>query len=144
TRLLEEIGTKDRAEPVIREKLGRGERLMGFGHRVYKTRDPRAAALCEVAAKFGGEDPWLELAVHVEETAVRLLEEHKPGRGLHANVEFYAAAVMRAVGMPDDLFTPTFTAARAVGWTAHVLEQSADNRIYRPNSIYTGSMPADA
>ncbi|WP_019533273.1 citrate synthase/methylcitrate synthase [Paenibacillus ginsengihumi] len=140
-RLLEEIGTEDRAESYMRKLLERGERLMGFGHRVYKTLDPRAEALREVAAALAGSDPWLDLARHTEQTAIRLLAEYKPGRRLFTNVEFYAAAVMRAVQMPPELFTPTFTAARVVGWTAHVLEQSRNNRIFRPESVYVGPMP---
>ncbi|WP_426454439.1 citrate/2-methylcitrate synthase [Paenibacillus sp. S-38] len=141
-RLLDAIGAPDQAEPVLRAMLERGERLMGFGHRVYKTRDPRAEALRDVCAGLAGGDPWLDLAVHTERTAIRLLAEYKPGRELYTNVEFYAAAVMRAAGMPASLFTPTFTAARIVGWTAHVLEQAAGNRIYRPQSLYTGVMPS--
>ncbi|MCZ8521816.1 MULTISPECIES: citrate synthase/methylcitrate synthase [Paenibacillus] len=139
--LLDEIGTADRAEPVLRALLERGERLMGFGHRVYKTRDPRAEALREVCTGVAGGDPWLDLAGAAEQTAIRLLAEYKPGRRLYTNVEFYAAAVMRAVNMPSELFTPTFTAARIVGWTAHVLEQAQHNRIYRPQSRYTGVLP---
>jgi citrate synthase len=121
--------------------LENGEKLMGFGHRIYKTKDPRAEALKEVTRGLTAEDTWLDLAVHVEETAIRLLEEYKPGRKLYTNVEFYAAAVLRAVSMPNSLFTPTFTAARVAGWTAHVIEQSNDNRIYRPQSLYTGDKP---
>lgn len=141
--LLEEIGTKENAEPVLREMLARGEKIMGFGHRVYKTVDPRAEALREVTSSLAADDPWLDLAVATEQTAIRLLAEYKPGRRLYTNVEFYAAAVMRAVQMPAELFTPTFTAARMVGWTAHVLEQSGNNRIFRPQSLYTGSMPVE-
>lgn len=143
-RLLEDIGSKERAEAHMRGLLERGEKLMGFGHRIYKTRDPRAEALREVADGLAGEDPWLDLARHTERTAVRLLEEFKPGRRLYANVEFYAAALMRAVRMPAELFTPTFTAARAVGWTAHVLEQSRHNRIIRPQSVYSGPWPGES
>jgi citrate synthase len=139
--LLEEIGSKEHAEPCMRAILERGERLMGFGHRVYKTLDPRAEALRNVTAALAGEDPWLDLAQHAEQTAIRLLAEYKPNRKLFTNVEFYAAAVMRAVQMPPALFTPTFTAARIVGWTAHVLEQSQNNRIFRPQSTYIGPMP---
>ncbi|MBO9609522.1 MAG: citrate synthase/methylcitrate synthase [Paenibacillaceae bacterium] len=139
--LLEAIGAKERAEPVLRAMLERGGRLMGFGHRVYKTHDPRAEALREVVAGVAGDDPWLDLARHAEEAAIRLLAEYKPGRRLYTNVEFYAAAVMRAVAMPAELFTPTFSAARVVGWTAHVLEQAANNRIFRPQSVYVGPLP---
>ncbi|MBD2871120.1 citrate/2-methylcitrate synthase [Paenibacillus arenilitoris] len=141
-KLLEEIGSKDNAEPYMRSLLERGERLMGFGHRIYKTSDPRAEALREVTAGLAKDDPWLDLAQHAEREAIRLLEEYKPGRKLFTNVEFYAAAVMRAVRMPPVLFTPTFTAARVVGWTAHVLEQSQHNRIFRPQSVYIGPAPS--
>lgn len=135
------IGTKENAEPYLRALLERGERIMGFGHRVYKTRDPRAAALSEVARRVAGEDPWLDLATHVEDVAVRLLEEYKPGRKLYANVEFYASAVLRAVGLHRTLYTPTFTVARMAGWTAHALEQAEEDRIIRPESLYVGPMP---
>lgn len=138
------IGTKENAEPFLRALLMRGERIMGFGHRVYKTRDPRAVALSQVARRVSGEDQWLDLATHVEDVAVRLLAELKPGRNLYANVEFYAAAVLRAVGLDRTLYTPTFTVARMAGWTAHALEQAGEDRIIRPNSLYVGPMPEDA
>jgi citrate synthase len=139
--MLSEIGTKDNAEAWIRAKLSQGERLMGFGHRVYKTRDPRAMALREVTEKLTGEDPWFDFALHVENTAIKLLEEYKPGRRLYTNVEFYAAAVLRTVALPEQLFTATFTASRVAGWTAHLLEQVPVNRIFRPQSTYMGAMP---
>jgi len=141
TAMLEEIGTKANAEPWLRAKLEHGERLMGFGHRVYKTRDPRAEALRLVTSGLTGQDPWFDLAIHVEETAIRLLEEYKPGRRLYTNVEFFAASIMRAIQLPSELFTPTFTAARVVGWTSHLLEQASINRIFRPQSLYTGPQP---
>lgn len=141
TAMLNEIGTKEKAESWLRAKLEKGERLMGFGHRVYKTKDPRALALKEKAIEVGQDDPWLALALHVEETAIQLLEEYKPGRKLYTNVEFFAAAVMRAINMDEDLFTPTFTASRVVGWSAHVLEQAERNVIFRPESQYVGSLP---
>ncbi len=141
TQMIEAIGSKENAEPWLRNALEKGERLMGFGHRVYKTTDPRATALRVVASGLSKEDPWFDLATHVEEVALRLLKEYKPGRKLNTNVEFFAAAVMRAIGLPDQLFTPTFAVSRAVGWCAHVLEQASNNRIIRPQSIYTGRMP---
>ncbi|UFJ40882.1 citrate synthase/methylcitrate synthase [Brevibacillus humidisoli] len=141
TEMMEAIGTKENAEPWLRQALENGERLMGFGHRVYKTKDPRATALSVVASELSKDDPWFELATHVEQVGVKLLAEYKPGRQLNTNVEFYAAAVMRAVGLPDELFTPTFAVSRTVGWCAHVLEQAANNRIIRPESNYTGLMP---
>ncbi|WP_442602961.1 citrate synthase [Paenibacillus sp. KN14-4R] len=141
--MLGEIGTVENAEPWIRGVLENGGRLMGFGHRVYKTKDPRAEALREVTKQLEGEDPWLDFAIEVEEIAIGLLDEYKPGRKLYTNVEFYAAAVLRAVNMPEDLYTPTFTASRVVGWSAHVLEQAPINRIFRPQSTYVGSMPTE-
>ncbi|WP_339186201.1 citrate synthase/methylcitrate synthase [Brevibacillus sp. FSL K6-6036] len=141
TEMIEAIGTKENAEPWLRAKLENGERLMGFGHRVYKTIDPRATALRVVASQLSADDPWFDLATHVEQVGLKLLDEYKPGRKLHTNVEFFAAAVMRAVGLDDFLFTPTFAVSRVVGWSAHVLEQASNNRIIRPQSNYIGSMP---
>jgi citrate synthase len=142
TSMLDEIGTADNAEPWLRRKIEAGERLMGFGHRVYKTYDPRARALGKVAEQLGGEDERFALARHVEETAIRLLEEYKPGRRLYTNVEYYAAAVLGGVDLPPGLYTPTFAAARTAGWTAHILEQLANNRLIRPTVDYVGPMPS--
>ncbi|HET7579390.1 MAG TPA: citrate synthase/methylcitrate synthase [Bacillales bacterium] len=136
--MLNAIGTKEDTEPWIRKALERGDRLMGFGHRVYKTEDPRAAALKKITAELSGEDEWLDLAGEVEKTAVRLLAEYKPGRRLYTNVEFYAAAILRAVALPEVLYSPMFTSSRVVGWTAHVLEQAENNRIFRPKAAYVG------
>ena len=137
-----EIGTADRAEPYIREKLERGDRLMGFGHRVYKVRDPRADVLAAASARLferGSADPALyELVLQVEQTALRLLAEYKPGRRLQTNVEFYTALLLHAIGLESDLFTPTFAMSRAVGWIAHYFEQQSTGRIIRPQSIYAG------
>ncbi|WP_027963746.1 citrate synthase/methylcitrate synthase [Halalkalibacillus halophilus] len=142
TEMLNEIGSKENAKPWLRDRLESGKKLMGFGHRVYKTQDPRAEALKEVTRNLTVDDHWLDLANYVEDLAIELLEEYKPGRKLYTNVEFYAAAVLRAVEMPSELFTPTFTASRVVGWTANVIEQAEDNRIYRPQSKYVGKMPS--
>ncbi len=136
--LLNQIRTRERATSVIKEKILSGERLMGFGHRIYKTCDPRALALREKLQDLGGQDNWLDLAVHVENTAVQVLNELKPGRSLYTNVEYYAAAIMKSIDMDSELFTPTFTASRIVGWTAHILEQSENNTIYRPECEYIG------
>ena len=138
--LLNEVNAAGDAETVLRRKLSQGEKLMGFGHRVYRTHDPRAVALKSKLLDFGGEDPWLDLAIDVENLGVQLLQEYKPGRSLYTNVEFYAAAIMKAIQMDPELFTPTFTASRVVGWSAHVLEQSKNNVIFRPESIYTGAL----
>jgi citrate synthase len=142
TSMLDEIGSQDNAEPWLRKKIEGGERLMGFGHRVYKTYDPRARALGKVAEQLGGEDERFALARHVEETAIRLLEEYKPGRRLYTNVEYYAAAVLGGVNLPPGLYTATFAAARTAGWTAHILEQLANNRLIRPTVDYVGPMPS--
>jgi citrate synthase len=136
-----EIGRADRAEAVIREKLGRGERLMGFGHRVYRVRDPRADVLAAAAERFyatEGDRKLYELARAVEQTALRLLAEHKPDRRLDTNVEFYTALLLHGLGLPNELFTPTFAVGRVLGWTAHCLEQLRDGRLIRPESEYSG------
>jgi len=136
-----EIGKPERAEEVLRAKLDRGERLMGFGHRVYKVRDPRADVLAQAAERLfdrAGDRALYELATAVEQTALRLLEEHKPGRNLQTNVEFYTALVLHGVELPTELFSPTFAAGRVGGWTAHVLEQLEHNRLIRPASEYVG------
>lgn len=137
--LLEEIQTTDRIESVITNKLKQREKIMGFGHRIYRTEDPRSVILREKCLALQGEDAWLDLAVVAEKEIVRLLNLHKPGRALHTNVEFYAAAIMRSIEMPPELFTPIFSIARIVGWTAHVLEQQQDNVIFRPQSEYVGN-----
>lgn len=141
--MLEEIGRPENAEAWMRQALEGGERLMGFGHRVYKTRDPRAQGLREVVEEIAGHDEWFELAVKVEDEGLRLLDEYKPGRKLYTNVEYWAAAILRTVGIPKDLYTPTFTMSRTVGWTAHILEQAANNRLIRPQSLYVGPMPSE-
>ena len=137
--MLDEIGTAERAEPWLRAAVERGDRLMGFGHRVYKTDDPRSLMLRDVAEELGGEK--MDLARHIEGTAVNVLDELKPGRRLYTNVEFYAGIVMDACGIPRELFTPTFAASRVIGWCAHILEQAADNRLIRPSAQYVGPPP---
>ncbi len=137
--MLDAVGTPENAEAWIRGALARKERLMGFGHRVYKTTDPRAEILREIARTYS--DPKLfQLAQTVEEKGLEILHETKPAQRLYTNVEFYSAAVMNAVGLPRDLFTATFAASRTAGWTAHILEQAADNRLIRPDVEYTGPL----
>ncbi len=136
-----EIGTADRAEAVLREKLDRGERLMGFGHRVYRVCDPRADVLAAAAERFysqGGDQELYDLARSVEATALRLLHERKPDRRLDTNVEFYTALLLHGLGLPTELFTPLFAVGRVAGWTAHALEQLATGRLIRPQSEYVG------
>jgi citrate synthase len=139
--MLQAIGTPERAEAYIRSEMAAGRRIMGFGHRVYKVRDPRAALLSAAARRMAertGDSALLDLTEIVEATTVRVLAELKPGRDLYANVELYAALILHAVGIPSELFTPCFAIGRTAGWTAHVLEQYADNRLFRPQSLYTG------
>jgi citrate synthase len=137
-----EIGVPERAEAVIREKLGRGERMMGFGHRVYRVRDPRAGVLAQAAERFyaagGGDRRLYELARSVEETALRLLRERKPDRRIETNVEFYTALLLHGLGLPVELFTATFAVGRVAGWAAHCLEQLREGRLIRPQSEYIG------
>lgn len=136
-----EIGSAERIDAYLREKLERGERLMGFGHRVYKVRDPRADVLAGAARDLfrnDGDAALYELAMRVEARAIELLEEYKPGRRLQTNVEFYTALLLHGLGLPPELFTPTFAVARAVGWIAHSLEQSREGRLIRPQSMYVG------
>ena len=137
-----EIGRPEKAEAYLKAKLARGERLMGFGHRVYKVRDPRAEVLAQAAdALFArtGDRALYELVQAVEKIALRVLEEHKPGRNLQTNVEFYTALLLHGVGLEADIFSSTFAVGRVGGWTAHVLEQQRDNRLIRPASVYIGA-----
>ena len=134
--MLDAIGTADNAEPWLRNAIEHGDKLMGFGHRIYKTIDPRSALLHEVARELHSDR--VELSELVEKTAVELLAELKPGRELYANVEFYAGVVLEAAGLPREMFTATFACSRIIGWMANVLEQVADNRIFRPLAHYDG------
>lgn len=133
---LDAIGTPDRIDSWIRERVLSGERIMGFGHAIYRTEDPRSRMLREVAQRFGG--PRVDFAVEVERHVEAILAELKPGRELHTNVEFYAGVVMELCGLPREMFTPTFAAARVVGWSANILEQAADSKIIRPVARYVG------
>jgi citrate synthase len=136
-----EIADASRAEEVLRRKIESGEKLMGFGHRVYKVRDPRADVLAKAAERLytrAGDMSLYRLARSVEATALRLLEEYKPGRRLQTNVEFYTALLLHGLGLEATLFTPTFAVSRVSGWIAHALEQQRANRIIRPQSEYVG------
>jgi citrate synthase len=135
---IHEVGSVEHAEQWVRETLDKGERLMGFGHRVYRAYDPRAAALRKVAESMEHKPDWLALAIAVEDVALRVLAEKHPERALKTNVEFYAAPVLQGVGLTPDLFPATFALARHAGWTAHVIEQAAANRLIRPDMRYTG------
>ena len=137
-----EIGEASRAESHLRAKLDRGERLMGFGHRVYKVRDPRADVLAAAGERLYASDAdrdLYRLALKVEEMTLGLLKEYKPGRILQTNVEFYTALLLHGLGLPTELFTPTFAVGRVAGWTAHCFEQRELDRLIRPQSKYVGA-----
>jgi citrate synthase len=133
-KMLEEIGEVEKAEGYIKDKLGRKEKIMGFGHRVYKTEDPRATHLRRLSHELGernGDTRWFEISERIEKV---VMEE----KGLYPNVDFYAASVYHSLGIPTDLMTCVFAASRVSGWTGHVREQLADNRLIRPESDYIG------
>jgi len=133
-KMLEEVGSPDRAEAYVRDRLDRHQKVMGFGHAVYKTMDPRAVVLKRLSKETGerhGDTSWYEISEAIERTVAEQ-------KGLFPNVDFYAASVYHTLGIPTDLMTPIFAVARMAGWTAHVREQYADNRIIRPGSEYVG------
>ena len=140
---LAEVGSADKAEAWVHDALDRGERLMGFGHRVYRAYDPRAAALRTVAEGMEHKPDWLQLAIEVEDVVLRVLAERHPERALRTNVEYYAAPVLMGVGLSPDLFPATFSLSRHAGWTAHALEQAANNRLIRPDVNYVGPEERD-
>ncbi|MFD0200497.1 MULTISPECIES: citrate/2-methylcitrate synthase [Saccharothrix] len=138
---VDEIGSPDRVDAWVRDKVRSGDRIMGFGHAVYRTEDPRARMLRDIALDLGrrGFRPELaEFATTVERRVVEVLAELKPGRELYANVEFYAGVVMEQCGIPRSMFTPTFTVGRVIGWSANVLEQAAGGKVIRPAARYVG------
>lgn len=136
---LDAIGSPGRAREWVQDAVASGRTIMGFGHAVYRTADPRSLMLRSVAERLGGSR--IELAIEVETAVEDALAELKPGRELHTNIEWYAAVVMERIGMPRDLFTPTFASTRIVGWCAQAMEQAADNRIIRPSARYVGPPP---
>ncbi|THV29119.1 citrate synthase/methylcitrate synthase [Glycomyces paridis] len=136
---LDAIGGPDNIDAWIRGELEAGRRIMGFGHNVYKTEDPRSNHLREVATEFGGD--IVDFSKTVERRVVEILAEVKPGRKLYTNVEFYAGVVMELSGVPRPMFTPTFTTSRVVGWSANILEQARDSKIIRPRARYVGAPP---
>lgn len=135
--MLQSIGDPVKAVPWLTEKLKEGDRIMGFGHRVYRTEDPRSKVL-KTLARENADQKMFALADIVEKEATRLLHAEHPERPLDTNVEFYSSLVLNAVGITPDMFTPTFASARVVGWTAHIMEQLSDNRLIRPSSEYVG------
>jgi len=140
--MLVDIGSEEKAEAWLKSELAAGRRIMGFGHRVYKVRDPRAEVLSRVAEEMAGaqlEDRRLfDLARSVEQTALRVLDELKPGRNLRTNVEFYTALVLQSLGLKPRQFVAMFACGRVAGWSAHVIEQHAEDHLIRPQSEYVG------
>jgi citrate synthase len=135
--MLEDIGAPDQAPDWVRARLAEKQKIMGFGHRVYKTWDPRATVLRDIAERLGrqfGETRWYDTSIQVQETVMA-------EKRLYPNVDFYTASVYSALQLPPDLYTPLFAAARMAGWTAHIREQYADNRLIRPDSEYVGPAP---
>lgn len=133
---LDLIGSPGNVDAWVRARILAGDRIMGFGHAVYRTEDPRARMLRDIAVALGG--PLVDFALTVERRVVELLEELKPGRSLHVNVEYWAGVALELCGIPRTMFTPTFTCSRVIGWSANVLEQSIDTKIIRPIARYSG------
>ncbi|QFU15876.1 citrate synthase [Microvirga thermotolerans] len=142
--MLDSIGGADRAEEWLDAAIARNERLMGFGHRVYRVRDPRADVLKGAVSRLKGRDNRIAFAEAVEAAALKVLARRKPGRRLDTNVEFYTALLLEALGVPREGFTPLFGAGRTAGWVAHAVEQAKAGRIIRPQSRYVGPWPAEA
>ncbi|MBI3676927.1 MAG: citrate synthase/methylcitrate synthase [Proteobacteria bacterium] len=140
--MLDAIGTRERIHPWIDSALARGERLMGFGHRVYRVRDPRADVLKAAIERLGSNITDLGFAAEVEAYAREALRKKNPERALDTNVEFFTAILLDALKIPRQAFTPIFATARSAGWTAHAREQQRLGRLLRPSSLYVGALPA--
>jgi citrate synthase len=142
--MLLDIGSQVNAERWVRNELAAGRRIMGFGHRVYKVRDPRAEVLARVAADMSGAElqdrRLFELARDVEKIVLRVLDEVKPGRHLQTNVEFFTALVLQSIGLTPAVFSAIFACGRCAGWCAHVMEQHAEDHLIRPESAYIGPL----
>lgn len=139
--MIDAIGSPDRADAWIAMELAKGHRLMGFGHRIYQVRDPRADILKQGLAKLQMTSQKVAHAVEIEHAALKALAKHKPERSLQTNVEFYTAILLDAIDIDRSLFTPLFAVGRTAGWTAHVMEQAASNKLIRPQSLYVGPAP---
>ncbi|HEX7094645.1 MAG TPA: citrate/2-methylcitrate synthase [Acidimicrobiales bacterium] len=142
--MIEAIGDPTNTEAWLLPRLAAGEKVMGFGHAIYRADDPRSRLLREVAhtLRDRDRDGLIDRAVEIEQRILALLRAYKPDHPIQTNVEYYAAVVMHLAGLPRELFTPTFTVSRVVGWTAHILEQAAHNKIFRPAARYVGPPPA--
>ena len=144
--MLDELHQAADADAWFRDKLARGERLMGFGHRIYRVRDPRAEVLRVACQKVAQESPQLAerlaFAEAMEKRATTALAAHKPGRVLQTNVEYYTALLLEAIGFQREEFTAVFACGRVLGWLAHIFEQEREGRLIRPEVSYVGPMPA--
>jgi citrate synthase len=142
--MLDAIGEPGQARAWIEAALARGDRLMGFGHRIYRVRDPRADALKQAVRWLDARQGRLEFAEAVEAAVLAILRERKPGRALETNVEFYTALLLEALAFPPSAFTCVFATGRVAGWIAHAREQLASGRLIRPQSVYVGPQPRKA
>lgn len=142
--MIDGIGVPENAEAWIDAALARGDRLMGFGHRVYRVRDPRADALKAAARRLPGTSGRMRFAEHIEGAVLGRLSKKYPLRKLETNVEFYTALLLEALGLPREAFTSVFACGRVLGWTAHAREQIAEGRLVRPRSVYKGPVPVAA
>ena len=142
-KMLLEIGTPDKVDEYMADAFATGKKIMGFGHRVYHTEDPRATHLREMSeatAKRQGDSKWFDMSKRIEELVIA--EMDRKGKKIRANVDFYSASTYHMLGIPIDLFTPIFAISRISGWTAHVMEQYNNNRLIRPRADYTGALPS--
>ncbi len=139
--MLDAIGTPGNAEAWLDDAVMRGDRLMGFGHRVYRVTDPRSDIMKRVVQSLGRDAGRLHFAEHIEQAALAVLAKRKPARSLQTNLEFYTALLLEALQIPRDAFTGIFAAARVIGWVAHALEQTEEARVIRPQSRYIGPLP---
>lgn len=142
--MLDAIGPAENAEAWLDAAVMRGDRLMGFGHRVYRVQDPRSDVVKAVVSRLNHDVGRLRYAEAVEQAALAVLTTRKPNRSLQTNLEFYTALLLEALGIPRDAFTGVFAVARVVGWIAHALEQQAEGRLIRPQSDYIGPLPRAA
>lgn len=139
--MLDAIGTRANIKPWLEAEIAKGERLMGFGHRVYRVRDPRADVFNRTVMILTNGNERLQFAREVEAAALAALRASKPGTRIDTNMEYYTALLLEALDIPNDAITPVFAMARVAGWTAHVMEQERVGRIIRPQSVYVGPFP---